>query len=286
MIYFLEQLLILLGLTFIGNGIGYLTYYVILNQLNPHFPQLEHRQKMRTLKNLTKATILAYLTIYTTPHIWAIYKTGVWDNDLVTWIGNVYVSTDLAGLFYVGNSLPKLTKIHHTVVFFLGIMNILADYSQPGTHRNMVILAYFSLIPYSVNCLLGTKDLRFPSLFYRILGVWSSILYGLCITVNFIFQHINILHYNQDHWQIRYGFLAIYYLILLDDLNLMKWLVKISINPVFEEDLTASQQDPAATGLPSVIPTSTDLTSTTHVDPLVESNDQFEEANSSFSENK
>jgi hypothetical protein len=129
-----------------------------------------------------------------------------------------------------------------------------------------------------VNCLLGTKDLRFPSLFYRILGVWSSILYGLCIMINFIFQHINILQYNQDNWQIRYGFLAIYYLILLDDLNLMKWLVKISINPVFDEDLTASQ--PTSITTPNTNPISKDS-----VDPLIESNDQFEEANSSFSEN-
>ena len=264
MIYFLEQLLILLGLTFIGNGIGYITYFIILNYTNSYFPTLKDHQKMRTLKNLTKATFLAYLTIYTTPHIWAIYKTGIWDNDLITWMGNVYVSTDLAGLFYV-ESLPKLTKIHHTIVFFLGIMNIIADYSQPGTHRNMVILAYFSLIPYSVNCLLGTKDLRFTPIFYRILGVWSSILYGFCITINFLFQHINIFKYNQDQISIRLGFLAIYYLILLDDINLMKWLIKIAINPIFDEpDDKKNNQSSQTT--------------------LIESNDQFEEANSSFTE--
>jgi len=189
---------------------------------------------MRTVKNLTKATFLAYLTIYTTPHIWALINTGVWDNDLITWMGNIYVSTDLAGLFYV-ESLPKLTKVHHTIVFFLGIMNIIADYSYPGTHRNLVALAYFSLIPYSVNCLLGTKDLRLHPYFYQVVALWSSIVYAMCITCNFVYQHITIFKYNEDWWVIRYGFLALYYLILTDDLNLMKWLFKVAVKPEFDE---------------------------------------------------
>lgn len=269
MIYFFEQLLTLLGLTFIGNGLGYIFYYVLLSNTNAHFSGLEHRQKMRAVKNLTKATFLAYLTIYTTPHILALVQTGIWDNDLITWMGNIYVSTDMAGLFYV-KSLPTSTKIHHTVVFFLGIMNIIADYGQPGTHRNLVALAYFSLIPYSVNCLLGTKDLRLHPIFYRILAVWSALVYGVCIVCNFVYQHITIFWYNEDWWVIRYGFLSLYYIILGDDQILMKWLAKVARNPNFSDDREAGEDkgDKVEKGEDRMV--------------LQESNDTFEDAKTDF----
>lgn len=274
MIYFFEQLLTLLGLTFIGNGVGYIFYYILLSNTNAHFSGLEHRQKMRAVKNLTKATFLAYLTIYTTPHILALVQTGIWDNDLITWMGNIYVSTDMAGLFYV-KSLPTSTKIHHTIVFFLGIMNIIADYSQPGTHRNLVALAYFSLIPYSVNCLLGTKDLRLHPIFYSILAAWSALVYGVCITCNFVYQHVTIFWYNEDWWVIRYVFLFLYYGILSDDNILMKWLVKVARNPSFSDDREAGDKVGVENKGDEMVEKEEKMV-------LQESNDNFEDAKTDF----
>ena len=241
MLYFLEQFTILLAFTFIGNGLGYLFYYWFLSRYNSSFNELTYERKLYNVKNITKATFLAYLTIYTSPNIYTLIRTGVWNNDLITWMGHIYVSTDIAGLFFV-RELPKLTRIHHSIVFFLGTMSILADYGKPGIHRNLVALTYFSIIPYSVNCLLGTKDLQFHPEFYRWLAVWSSFIYGICIACNFIYQHISIFFYNNDWWPIRFGYLAIYHLIFLDDRNLMMWLYKVARNPQFSKPLSVEEE--------------------------------------------
>lgn len=229
MIYFLEQLLTLLSLTFIGNGFGYLFYYLILNQWNKSFRGLKYEKKLYVMKNLTKSSFLTFLTLYTTPNLYQIYQTGIWDNELITFMGHIYVSTDIAGLFFVPN-LPQATKIHHTVVFFFGMANILVDYNQPGIHRALITLTYFSIIPYIVNTLLGSRYLGFP-LVNRWLAIFASILYGICITLNCIIQHVYIFYLSDDWWVMRLTYLILYHLIFWDDRNLMKWLFKVAMNP-------------------------------------------------------
>tara|TARA_R100001163_G_C5054382_1_gene190924 strand:- start:351 stop:1208 length:858 start_codon:yes stop_codon:yes gene_type:complete len=236
MIYFLEQILLLLSLTVIGNGGFYVFYYTILYKFNRNFRKLSHRRRLYDVKNITKATILSFLTFYLTPHVYDMITTGKWDNDIITYFGNVYVSTDLAGLLFV-RDLPNLTKIHHTVVLCLGIFSICVDYGVSGIHRNLIALTYFSIIPYLVNCLLGTKDLRFPSVIYKWLAIISSIMYAICITINFLYQHITILFYSEDLLLVRIAALIIYHLIFMDDRNLMYWLFKVAKNPKFNKNI-------------------------------------------------
>lgn len=229
MLYFLVQLLYLCGFIFIGNGLLYLVYYQLLTRYNQKFRELKRNQKFYILKNLSKSTMLIGLAIFTTPLVYELVQTGVWLNELITFIGHIYVSTDVAGLIFVPK-LPFTTQLHHTVVFICGIANILVDYNQPGIHRALIALTYFSILPYLVNTLLGLRHLGFPRL-KKNLAIVCCLIYGPCITINCIIQHTYIFYYSEDWIILRLAYFVLYHIIFYDDRKLMRYLYKVANDP-------------------------------------------------------
>lgn len=235
MLYFLVQLLYLCGFIFIGNGFLYLVYYQLLERYNQKFRELKRNQKFYVLKNLSKSTMLVGLAIFTTPQLYELIQTHVWLNDQITLMGHIYVSTDVAGLLFVPK-LPFTTQLHHTVVFICGIANILVDYNQPGIHRALISLTYFSILPYLVNTLLGLRYLGLPRLKKK-LAVVCCVIYGICITINCIIQHAYVFYYSEDYIFIRLIYLVLYHIIFYDDRKLMVYLYKVASNPYDQHEI-------------------------------------------------
>lgn len=222
-LYYTKQVSILIFLVFVLNTSLYMIYYYLLVSYNQKFRELKWEQKIYVIKNFTKATLLCYLTYFSTKIIYDVLVLKHWDNDDMTLAGLIYVSTDVSGLLFVPN-LPTTTKIHHIMVSAIGFFTIIQDFRQPGIQGSFVGLAYFSVIPYLVNFLLGLRHLGFPVLKKQIAKLAGAI-YALCIVANIIYQHVYTIYFSQAYYLTMGLYLLGYYLaILRDDFKLLQYL--------------------------------------------------------------
>lgn len=232
-LYHIQQLIYCM----IANGVLYILYHLLLLRYSNTYPFLNYNQRSYVIKNLSKSTILAYIS----SHIYLIFSTIIldkWNNSTTTYLGNLYISTDIMGLIFVP-SLSADTVRHHFVVCFLGLINNICNYENPGIHRAMVILTIFSTFPYTVNTSLGIRHLKLK---YEYFVSWllrlSMALYIACIFSNFIYQLSYVIFTasfsitqqltgdNPDSYKlIIYDllFLSCYYVILLDDISLVQY---------------------------------------------------------------
>ena len=217
---------LLIGGMVVANYISFSLLDQILKRKSNNYPLLEHRNQRYVVKNLTKSGLLMGLLITAAPGIWNMFRYNQWDNQLIHTIGSIYVSIDLSGLLFVPN-LPIETKIHHTCVMILGLINVFMDYTIPGLHRALISLTLLSMIPYLVNTYLGMRYLEGAKIKRWILHIclW---LYSFSVLVNCILQHLYIFWFIPDFSLtlsvLKTLYLMLYYFILNDDVKLIKYL--------------------------------------------------------------
>ena len=125
--------------------------------------------KKYTVKNLSKSCLLLYILITLSPTIYDIIFNGVWNNNRVYFYGILYASTDVTGLLVVPN-LATATKVHHITVLIFSTLNIISNHEVNGLHRALIVLGFFSVIPYIVNTYLGLRHLETPYIKNKIIA--------------------------------------------------------------------------------------------------------------------
>jgi len=175
------------------------------------------------VKNIWKSMML--LTILTTSTLSFIdgFFNGLWSNLTFFVWGTLYVSLDVAGLYYV-RGLPWTTVIHHVVVLVLGTLNSVADYNVGGYYRSILIYTYFSIVPFLVNFYLGYRYLETNPVYKKTLAKVCYQIYRASLGTNLACQ---VLFFAMEPFSssiIYYIFL--YYLILRDDIKLIRFLQK------------------------------------------------------------
>lgn len=205
------------------NIISYMIIDIILGDNVIGYGKLNIIQKRYTQKNLTKSLILLLILIMGLPNMFVLFVTGKWQNEMIHFLGTIYVSTDLTGLIMI----PKLsiaTKIHHYCVLVFGTISVLSDYNKMGIHRAMVTLTLLSAIPYLVNGYLGLRYLENKNIKDFIINI-CLYTYILSVVANFIIQHLYVcLWLPSGFLLIKLPYIGLYYLIVYDDLNLIKYL--------------------------------------------------------------
>jgi len=215
-----------LGFKVFLNFVGYYAFHIAFSvYFDEDYTKLAFKQKAYILKNVTKSVFLMYLVyIAFNPIIYAL-RDDIWDNTSITYMGNIYVSTDLSGLLFVPE-LPITTKLHHLCVLALGVGNIFLDYSTQNMQRYACIYAYFSVIPYCVNTYLGMRVLLVKKPILKYICKMSLYIYSGCFLMNVLFQH-NIAYHLFIENTVDTLYIAIYlcifYLIMIDDIKLIKY---------------------------------------------------------------
>lgn len=215
----------LLFLIFVINPVCYLGVYFLLKKIDPSFEYKSYREKCYAIKNISKSFILCILTSYCFPMFIKIMSYDEWPSQLMIILGNVYVSTDVTALFFVPE-LPTNTKIHHTVVLILGIINTFANYQIDGIHRATTYLTFFSMIPYIVNTRLGVRFIEISVLNKKRISYASAAVYTLSIICNFIIQNYYIFLKSNINLVSRILYFIVYYLIFNDDILLLNYLIR------------------------------------------------------------
>jgi hypothetical protein len=200
----------------------------ILPYYFPKFNNLSYADRKYTVKNLSKSFILSIIMASVGPIIYNIISNGVWDNYYTYLFGTIYMSTDVTGLLIVPN-LPLPTKIHHITVWIFCTLNMISNYEVNGLHRALVALGYFSSIPYLVNTYLGLRHLNSTYIKQKIVDI-SLYTYANTIVVNAILQHLYIFRWVTFN-VISIVYTSLYYLILYDDIKLLRYLYYKYKNP-------------------------------------------------------
>ena len=211
----------LLSIFFLINYLNYFLLEKLLSKIKPKFNDLSYADKKYTVKNLSKSCVLLLILIFVSPTIYNIMFNGIWDNYYIYFFGTLYMSTDVTGLLLVPNlALP--TKIHHITVWIFSTLNMISNYEVNGLHRALVALGFFSAIPYLVNTYLGLRHLNTPYIKQKIVDI-SLYTYTNTIIVNAILQHLYIFKWVKFNI-ISLLYLSLYYLILFDDIKLVRYL--------------------------------------------------------------
>ena len=155
-----------------------------------------------------------------------------WENSKLHIVGSFYALNDLLGLIIV-NGLPTATKIHHSCVVILGIVNLNTDYNIISVWRACIIYGAFSTLAFSVNGYMGLRyitdknDNKSKKLLW-LSAVISLIIYLICFTLNWIY-HYNFL-YSIEKNVSSFIYFTLAHLVMYDDIKLIKHLIKVSIN--------------------------------------------------------
>jgi hypothetical protein len=212
----------------------YMSFYCILYSLlysiiykNNLFIKLNYNRKLYVIKNIAKSIGLLLLSIYSTKTLYNAVIYDIWDNRRIHILGFIYGSSDILSLILV-RKLPKSTKIHHTSVLFLSIVNSLTDYTIPTHWRGIVIYAFFSSYTYLVNTYLGIR-LIISKKNSKIICKFALIIYVLLCTSCWCYQ----LH-NYIYWLLNYFTFSLLInmflisMVIYDDLILINYLYKNS----------------------------------------------------------
>jgi len=173
------------------------------------------------IKNLWKSAILALIMIAATISFIDGFFNQLWSNLTFFIWGTIYVSLDLSGLVYV-RGLPIATKVHHTVVCILGILNSVTDYNVPGYYRSILIYTYFSIVPFIVNFYLGYRYLEIDEVRRKLIAKISYYIYGLSLFINICCQAI--FFYTETFSFTLLFYIFMFSLIMNDDIKLIRFL--------------------------------------------------------------
>lgn len=202
-----------------------LVYSFIYN--NNLFIKLNYNRKLYVVKNIAKSIGLFFIAIYSAPTLYNAVIKNEWDNNQIHILGFMYGSSDILSLLLV-RKLPKSTKIHHTSVLFLSIVNCLTDYTIPNHWRGVVIYAFFSSFTYLVNTYLGLR-LILKKEKSKIICKIALIIYTTMCILCWIYQI-----YNYFHWIFNGIPLTLFInmflisMVIYDDLILIDYLKKNS----------------------------------------------------------
>lgn len=222
----IDQILFLFKWVFYNVSLYFITH-IGLSYFNNYYNKLNYDLKCYTVKNLTKSAILAAIIYWSWDvMIPFLFVHKIWDNRYLTYMGHIYASTDITALIIVPN-LSDATIVHHWSVVIFNIFNMYLNYEVPGIHRNLVLLTYFSALPYVVNTRLGLRHLVIDNRQKYIITVIAFVIYSISIILNFIFQVYGFIYDAiwVDLWiPINLLYLLLYKNILSDDYVLLKYL--------------------------------------------------------------
>jgi hypothetical protein len=196
--------------------------YNELNELN----NLTDYKIKYIIKNIWKSFILFLMLILGTFHFLEGFINNRWYNVFFYIFGTIYSSLDISGLIFV-RGLPTATVVHHCVVGILGSLNLLVDYSVSGYYRSIIIYTYFSIIPFLVNFYLGYRYISNNKEKIKKIAGYSYKIYTFSLITNIISQIVFFIHQEYSHYIFMY--IALYGLILYDDIKLIRFLRRESL---------------------------------------------------------
>jgi len=214
----------------------YLFVYIGLT-LNSNFQKFQYKRQLYMVKNVVKSMVLAYIGLFASFDFYKFIINDNFDMGLVKYYASYYVSNDIVALLIVPN-LPQTTKIHHQITSFLLLYTLNVDFNDVNNVGKLLfVYTILSSYTFLVNLYLGIRFLENKTSQIHIdtiieyNRISAYYIYALCCFVNWSIHIVTYMHriYYQI-FNIHYFIYAILlFFIIKDDLILMSWLKKKSI---------------------------------------------------------
>lgn len=184
-------------------------------------------KKWYVVSNLIKSIIFSFMSYHCYFLIKNILFYDKWDNVELLYLGCLYASIDMVGIYIV----PKLavnTFYHHLVVNLMFLYTLLNDMSENTFSKLIVVYALYSVLAFSVNFYLGLRVITKNKKILELLSSFCFVNYVFCCIPNWSFQFYHLCF--NDLYIKFYGFIPVSFYSLLmmvviyDDLVLMKYL--------------------------------------------------------------
>eukprot|EP01006_Ploeotia_vitrea_P034039 TRINITY_DN65692_c0_g5_i1.p2 TRINITY_DN65692_c0_g5~~TRINITY_DN65692_c0_g5_i1.p2 ORF type:complete len:337 (+),score=40.69 TRINITY_DN65692_c0_g5_i1:38-1012(+) len=205
---------------------SYFTFDYFLKHYSSSYPRIATDKQFYVLSNLIKSAVLL---AYTGPAAMMLYSTIVldqWPTERIRIMGTLYAIPDFVSLFMVRRMMWS-TIIHHIVVCVFNMISLYNDYGSENICRNIMVYAVFSTFAYLVNLLLASRWMNISRNTSIFLSLLAFVIYASCCAMNWSWQawYLNRLFWNFHHFSI-YLFVAMMFMIVWDDIILLKWLLK------------------------------------------------------------
>lgn len=194
----------------------YIFIFYVMNSLfyiflESKYINVYNKDRLRYIaKNIVKSIILFILFLYT-------IIVNNWSNENIYNYGIIYASHDILSLIMYHDILSITTKLHHSAVLVLSILNLYNNYEIYNVWHGLVLYCLLSASTFYINLFLGLRFLINRTL-STIISKKLFFCYLITCFINWLYQIYNI-----------YYFFNIYYLSLIlfivyDDIVLLKFL--------------------------------------------------------------
>ena len=218
--------------------IGFIVSKYIWEVLDPKFRAIQpSHKKWYVVANMLKAMILAVLTLC--HFFWkGLYHGSILDDfsQLAVKRGSaVYIVTDIVALYMVPK-LPRTTIIHHIVTTLSGLvifstnLEIKGYTGLLGFVKMGTIYGSLSGLSFSVNAYLGLRVVYRDAKWIKILCYLSLFVYLSVCFVNWSFHVLWFIGVVRawDYSIFSIIYIIVFFLIVSDDIVLIKWLLRQS----------------------------------------------------------
>lgn len=194
----------------------YIFIFYVMNSLfyiflESKYINVYNKDRLRYIaKNIVKSIILFILFLYT-------IIVNNWSNENIYNYGIIYASHDILSLIMYHDILSITTKLHHSAVLVLSILNLYNNYEIYNVWHGLVLYCLLSASTFYINLFLGLRFLINRTI-STIISKKLFFCYLITCFINWLYQIYNI-----------YYFFNIYYLSLIlfivyDDIVLLKFL--------------------------------------------------------------
>jgi len=212
-----------LGLASCGFGVFVMAVHWIMVWTIPQFRLLKHNDRIYSAKNMAKSIALAAYIPLAVDILCEFVFTDKIDGSRVRVAGTLYACTDIAGLFLVSNH-SKTTVFHHITVATLSLYNL--THTIDGIWLGFVIYGSLSTFTFIVNTTLSLRHFV-PVQWLGNMCTVSFVIYASSCLVNWVCQLFII----RTRFTFETGgvvFITLLTAIIIDDVVLMRWLLKIA----------------------------------------------------------
>ena len=200
---------------------------VLTRWYGPKYADLPAKDRAYSCKNAIKSAMLALAMPLTMYVLTQRLLTGRWQVISTTRaIGSLYAANDVVALAKV--PLPPNTRVHHSCVAVLSVLNLFMDYTRAeSVWTNVVMLCGLSMVPYLVNLYLGLRKIEQS----RVLAGVGLFAYVPSLCVNAAWQYSHIALALSSEPASALGYCAVVTLIFWDDLVLIRHLYRVTRGP-------------------------------------------------------
>ena len=198
------------------------------NWFNFRFNEKNNNDVLNPFYRIVNTVKSVNLMFFTLPAFYILLDYENYDTykNYINILAAIYSSLDLSAMFFNRNSHIS-TMVHHTLVQILYYYGLYQDWNQDSIAYLIYIYACYSSAAYLVNGRLAIRQFYINENTEYMINDLSLVCYVIAALLNWTTQIYYLMFYTfYDHIAIKIAYVCVVFMIIYDDIFLMKYLYK------------------------------------------------------------